>query len=619
MCGIAGIFHFQGSPADSAGVVPQMLERLARRGPDGTGQWTGANVELGHRRLAILDPSPAGHQPMSSACGRYVISFNGEIYNHSDLARELGLDRSRLRSATDTEILLEGWAKRGVEILPSLVGQFAFAMYDREERTLWLVRDRFGEKPLFYHAAPDRFTFGSSISALLAAPWIHKALDPDSLLELMTMRYVVSPRTILRDISKLRPGHYLKLDAAGVQTRRWYVMPAQTAAPSAITTECVERFDHLLRQATARCLVSDVPVGLFLSNGIDSQTILATGGDEIPSFSYCADAAEPGATQPLNTKIRVSHQERVRDLDSALGDLTEPVGDGVALATWQLVRAARDRATVLLCGHGGDEILGGYRLNKDLIELRTLHALRWLPDALLQRMSRHLNGPRPFFGDGRIGAPASARYLINRPLPLQDLHEMFGEARNVSGCLDTVERLYGEAPPGRGDLDQIQWVMAQTFLTENLMSFADSAGMATSAEIRMPFLDRDLVDFVLTQPATHRVRARTPRTNTKRLLRHWAAGRLPDALIQRKKRGFRSGNITRLLETDEPALRSRILDVAEIREAAPGMERWLSHEIPFYSGAREGAYWTALALGVWYARLDDARSVPPVSAEASGA
>lgn len=613
MCGIAGVFHFPESPGAVTEAVPAMLQRLVPRGPDDSGIWRCPELELGHRRLAILDLSPAGNQPMQSADGRWVISFNGEIYNHVDLAREVGIARTNLRSRTDTEILLEAWARRGAAVLPRAVGQFAIALYDRTEHRLWLVRDRFGEKPLYYHHGAGRLTFASSIAALLAAPWIPKALDPDALVEFATLRYVVSPRTVLQGIRKVRPGHLLCIDRDGVSMRQWYSLPFSGKRYGRIRRADVEQLDHLLRQATRRCLVSDVPVALFLSDGIDSHSIAATGGGALPSFSYVAHEGSVSVDDvgPGHTMVEVSNEERMNDLDQAFASLTEPVGDGVALATWQLVKRARSRATVFLCGHGGDEIAGGYRLNRDLLSLRGLHALRWFPSGFLRGLfPRSLNGLEPFAERMRriraatsTSMPAAVRYLIHRPLPLTDLQGLFQRPVEVDACLSSVDRIYEEVGASGGDLDRIQAVMTQTFLTENLCSFCDSAGMASSAEIRMPFLDRDLVEFLMSRPASDRALASPRRDATKRILRRWARDRVPPEVQRRRKRSFESGRIGHLLAQDPSGVRSRILDVAELRTAMPGLEAWLTRTTTTCWGAQEGTYWALLAMAVWWTAL----------------
>ena len=491
MCGIAGVYRLR-DPHDDSVVVRAMTARLERRGPDDAGVEHDGVVTLGNRRLAILDLSQAGHQPMRSASGRYLITFNGEIYNHDDLRRDMRLGKDELRSTSDTEIILHAWERWGSDALDRMVGQWAFAIYDRDDRRLWLARDRFGEKPLFYHHDDEGLAFASSIGALIKAPWVPRAIDRDALVEYLTLRYVVSPRTILSDIHKLPGGFVLVADDAGVRVERWY-KPNFRSRGSVDRRAAVEEFDTLFTQACKRCLVSDVPVALLLSDGIDSNSIraaLSKDGQAIPSFTYkitdAASGLEPspedgeGATHTMH--LRVTADDRINTMVPAFSSFTEPTGDGAALATWLLIRNAREQATVFLCGHGGDEVLGGYRLSQDRFRLAALRRLAWLPQVLIGKaLDRHLYGAEPL-GDRRRAlratphrkTPQAARYIIHRPLPVADVTELLG-GRDVRAhrYLGTVDRLYEQSDDDAADLDRMQEVMLHTFLTENICCFAD--------------------------------------------------------------------------------------------------------------------------------------------------
>jgi asparagine synthase (glutamine-hydrolysing) len=620
MCGIAGIYRYSGDGKD-IDLVQAMLICLERRGPDDEGIIVAEPAVLGHRRLAILDLSEAGHQPMRSSTGRYWITFNGEIYNYEDVRRELGVKCDAMRSRTDSEILLLAWERWGAQALPRLVGQWAFALFDAVERRLWLARDRFGEKPLFYHESPQALVFASSLEALVQHPQVPRELDPECLVEYLTLRYVVSPRTVLRDVKKLGPGELLEIGLAGSVAHTWWSprfrRPSKRNTPT--REELVEEFDALFTQASQRCLVSHVPVALLLSDGIDShsiRTVLASHGRSIPAYTFrlldkengSGLAAPPPGSGPV-IDIVVSRAERVAHMVQAFGSLTEPVGDGAMLATWMLIRAARAQATVFLCGHGGDEVLGGYRLSQDRFRLAVLRRLAWLPLAwvgapldrfLYGRESvserrRHLRQANP------SNVPAVARYIIHRPLPYADIVQLFGGARD--SYLDVVDMLYRCCEADAGDIDRIQQVMLQTFLSQNILSFADAAAMDSSAELRMPFLDRDLVEFVLGLAASDRVSRWPGRANTKRILRWWAEGRVAMEIIKRPKRHFQFGSIADLLRHHEKILKSRILDVRGLRRVLPGIETWLSRPREAYRGPWEGTLWALEALGIWCERI----------------
>jgi asparagine synthase (glutamine-hydrolysing) len=615
MCGIAGVFRFVPGDDDRP-VVQAMAARMARRGPDDAGIETDGPVTLGHRRLAILDTSDAGHQPMRSASGRFVVSFNGEIYNHDDVRRELGVASDALRSTSDTEILLLAWERWGTAALDRLVGQWAFAMVDRAERRLWLARDRFGEKPLFYHRDRDALDFASAIPALLASPRVFAALDPDALLEYVTMRYVVSPRTVLAGILKVPPGHVMRVDASGTALERWYA-PRFRHAAMRTRASAAEEFGSLLTTASRRCMVSDVPVALLLSDGIDSNAIRASLRDAggIRSFTYAlADSASglsPSAVASAGAEtfdLRVTPQDRLDGMLPAFASFGEPVGDGAALATWFLIRNARAQATVFLCGHGGDEVLGGYRLSQDRFRLAVAHWLARLPaGAVRPALDRVLNGAEPFgerFQRMRRAparrAPGAARYMIHRPLPAADVAVLFGRPITPrDGYLATVDRLYAACTDDDADLDRMQDVMLHTFLSENILSFADAMAMDSSAELRMPFLDRDLVDFVLSLPPSMRVGRWPGRTNTKLVMRGWAQGRVAPDVLARHKRGFPFGNLPDLLAARGDVVRGRVLGSSALRTALPGVETWLAHPPDYFRASYEGTLWALLSLGIW--------------------
>ncbi len=613
MCGITGIIRLSGHGDDLA-VVRAMNDRLIPRGPDDEGTHQEPAVTLGNRRLAIQDLSPAGHMPMTSASGRHVVTFNGEIYNHHELARELGLTEGDLRSSSDTEVLLHAWERWGEDALDRLVGQFAFAMLERATGRVWLARDRFGEKPLYYHHDGAALTFASSIPALVAAPWVPRELDPDVLPEYLTMRYVMAPRTVLRDVAKLEPGHVLSVAGGEIKKRQWYRPRFERAGRRRSRAALVEEFDALFTQASRRCLVSDVPVALFLSDGIDSNGIhqaLRRDGHDVPAYTFApvpgTGAPDLGGTTAEGAiEVRVPADHRVEQMVPALASLTEPVGDGAALAVWLLVRGARKQATVFLCGHGGDEVLGGYRLSYDGFRLQQLKALSLLPAAWVEgTVERYVHGAESFaerwsrvrrMPAGRTGD--AVRHLIHRPLQSPDLAQLLGPGADLTAGLATVDRVYA-ASDGAHALDRIQEVLLHTFLSANLVSWADAVAMDASAELRLPFLDRDLVDFALGLSPRDRAVFWPGRTRTKRILRRWAHGRVDPAVIGRGKHGFPFGNLPQLLATDGDTLRGYILNAAPLRRALPGLEAWLDQPPARFGEPREGTLWALLALGIW--------------------
>ncbi len=598
-----------------------MLAALERRGPDGVGRWEDPHVSLGHRRLAILDRSEAGAQPMVSASGRYVVSFNGEILNYRELCKQWGIDRAQLRSSSDTEVLLLAWERLGADAAHSFVGPFAFALYDKLEQRLWLVRDRLGERPLFYHQSADGLVFASTIEAVLQAPWISRELDAEALEEFVSLRYVLSPRTVIRGVKKLAPGQMLVVDATGLRTLQWWQPKFASELHADHPMKPREReleFDRLLTQAVARCTVSDVPVGLLVSDGIDSNAIafsLTSIGHTTAKYTFRADQGDAPEPVTINgddvTVVEASLTVRSGALNEALSDLSEPVGDGAALASWLLLREARKGATVFLLGHGGDEICGGYRLSQDRFRL-----------AMLGRLARyHLRIGTAIYQRYTYGAtdveirraalaacdakhvPAGARFIIHQPLPQQETVALCGNSGASQRYLSAIDRLYQECAAQSNDLERMQSVLIRGFLGEIILPFIDSVAMAHSVEGRMPFLDRDLVEFSLAAPSTARIGRWPGYTNTKKELRRWAKPRLDPSIVQRHKRSFPYGALRQLLAARPDHVLAPLLDSQPIRRALPGLEDWLAHPPDYYRGPRDGTLWALLSLAAWGERV----------------
>jgi asparagine synthase (glutamine-hydrolysing) len=618
VCGIAGILRLREARDDTA-VVEAMCAEIVRRGPDDAGVVREGRATLGNRRLAILDLSAAGHQPMRSASGRLLITFNGEIYNYRDIAKELGLGERDLKSHSDTEVILHAWERWGEDALERMVGQWAFAMWDGREERLWLARDRFGEKPLFFHRDADALAFASSVAALVKAPWVPREIDESALFELVSTRYVLSPRTVLRDVKKLGPGEIMRVDAAGVDVRRWYA-PVFRRGSRRKHNDTVEEFGALFANATRRCLVSDVPVALLLSDGIDSNGIRASlDGQGVAPRCFTFDAADanaPGATPrvdagPGTTVVRATPEERMELIRNSFLSFTEPVGDGASVATWTLIHRAREHATVFLCGHGGDELLGGYWLSKDRYRLASLDRFKFLPTRWLSgRVGRLANGTetpeelvRRLRERPHRRSPEAVRYMINRALKPAELCEIYAQPDVPREYLGQIDALYANCSDEARDIDRMQEVMLRTFLSTNILTYADSTAMDSSAELRMPFLDRDLVAFALSLPPSMRVGRFPGRTNTKLVLRHWARGKVPPEVNKRRKRGFTYARLPDVIARDRATVKEHILGVDSIRRLLPGAESWLSHSPHAYGGATEGTLWALLSLGIWCGRV----------------
>ncbi|GAB6068181.1 asparagine synthase (glutamine-hydrolyzing) [Methylothermus subterraneus] len=574
MCGIAGFLDHR-SAAELARTAAAMAATLRHRGPDDVGVWTdpAAGVALAHRRLAILDRSPAGHQPMESACGRYVLTYNGEIYNHPELRAELSALGHAFRGHSDTEVLVEALAEWGVEAtLPKLNGMFAFALFDRATRTLTLARDRFGIKPLFWARFGKRFLFASELKALRAHPGWQPKIDPESLGAYVRWGHVPAPYSIYRGVYKLLPGTWLALTPKSEPKISSYFDPAQAAAAAQANrlamseAEAIEELDALLGDAVARCMVADVPVGAFFSGGIDSSLIAAL--------------MQARSSQPVHT-FTVGFQERhydeaahARKVANYLGTVHAEVmvtpKDALALVPrlpyWfdepLLVRSqipammvsalARREVIVALCGDGADELFGGY---PGYFLARAVHrATAGLPPPLRRLAAATL--------DGLIATAAALTRILpaaHRPgLPTNQARQIAAVVRAGGGIPELYAQLYSataETLPlaGRTSEHPLLWQKAKHLnamanpidrmgyfallgtLVDRTLAKVDRASMAHGLEVRVPFLDHRIVEYAWRLPAALKY---SGQTGSKPLLRRLLYRYVPPELVDRLKRGF---------------------------------------------------------------------------------
>jgi len=558
VCGITG---FVGTGDDI--ILQRMTDRIAYRGPDAFGYLSDTNLRayLGHRRLSILDTS-GGAQPMSTADGALSIVFNGEIYNFAELRRELTAAGARFCSDhSDTEVLLLGYRHWGEALLPKLNGMWAFAILDRKRNTLFLSRDRFGKKPLYYTLAKDAFVFASELGALRQHPSTSREMDPLSMRKYYAYGYLPAPRTLYRGVHKLPAGHSLILDLTGMRMdlRCWWSWQAEPEEVSAsaedrLADELLERLDA----AVARRLVADVPVGAFLSGGVDSSLVAAlavrhTGGDRLKSFSIGFEEAsfdESPHAREVARLIGAEHDVEVLSVRRALdvlpeltGRLDEPIADSSLLPAYLLCRHARRQVTVALGGDGADELFAGYDPFKALryaawygrLVPRPLHAgialaIAALPvshsymslDFRLKRTLRGLDHPPPMRLPAWMG-PLSVRELAELEGTPIDAEEVYSEA------IEAWEGCRSEDP-----VDRATAFFVRLYLQDDILPKVDRASMLNSLEVRSPFLDIGVVDFAQRLPARFKLRGGT----TKWLLKRAAERILPTGIVHRRKQGF---------------------------------------------------------------------------------
>ena len=577
MCGIAGVLERGVRSARALEETARgMAAPLVHRGPDAGGVWTDADagVGFGHRRLSVIDLSPAGAQPMVSACGRFVISYNGEAYNAAELRAELEARGARLRGHSDTEAVLEACAAWGVEAAARrLIGMFAFALWDRAGRRLHLVRDRMGIKPLYWCATPERFSFASELTGLRAHPAFEAEIDRDAVDAFLALDYIPAPHSIWRGVSKLEPGTVLSV-AAGTPDRV-EIAPYWTLADAARKgaadrfagsfEDAADELERLLSDAVERRMIADVPLGAFLSGGIDSSTVVALMQRHSPrpvktftiGFSNGAFDEAPHA-RAVARHLGTDHHEHYVTPDeirqhgpAIMAHVDEPLSEPSLLQSWVLCRMARRQVTVALSGDGGDELFGGYPRHFAAERIVDHPAHRFGP--LAQASIRHVvpSLPRilrkavrlmPRMRDGR-SAPLSNMEIMVLARTLHDpalVHHALAH-----GDFD------GPSPRGRGpEMDRIdawlrqtgplsaserqQFIDAAGYLPDYLLARYDRMSMAVSLEIRVPILDHRIVEFAYSLPPAMKVQG----TRTKRILRDVLGRHVPEVLFERAKRGF---------------------------------------------------------------------------------
>jgi asparagine synthase (glutamine-hydrolysing) len=572
MCGLAGFFRPAGLSASSCeALLRKLTASLHHRGPDDAGTWVDvdAGMALGHRRLAVLDLSPAGHQPMVSASGRYVIVFNGEIYNHLAIRNEIAMTQpsQEWRGHSDTETLLAGFDCWGVEpTLTKTFGMFAFALWDRQSRTLSLARDRVGEKPLFYGWQGDVFLFGSELKALRVHPAFRAEIDRDALAKYMQHGYIKAPYSIYRDIRKLMPGSYLQIsaqDAPGIipDPRTYWslrkVVESGVAHPFAGSdVEAVDQLEAELKRSISLQSVADVPLGAFLSGGTDSSAVVALMQSQssrpVKTFTvgfHESDYQEAAYARSVARHLGTDHAElyvtpkEAMEVIPRLPDLyDEPFGDSSAIPTFVVAQFARQHATVCLSGDGGDELFGGYsryQRTEDVwrIMSRIPKGARNALSHGCRAYSRCCRASSLGWRASRLALYLSARtaqecYFV-RMLQCQDVDELvLGSGRDIGRY-----RANDAIPPTllNGNLyDTMMYADTLSYLPDDILAKVDRASMGVSLEVRVPMLDHRVIEFAWRLPLHMKVRDRQGKWLLKRVLRKY----IPIPLIERPKMGF---------------------------------------------------------------------------------
>ncbi len=561
MCGIAGIFHLSTpKPVDPAR-LERMCAAMAHRGPDGQGAWTAPGVGLGHLRLSIIDVA-GSPQPMASTDGRAMLVFNGEIYNFRELREELRGGGAEFHTDGDSEVILAAWQRWGPDCLPRLHGMFAFAIYDLSQRTLFLARDRMGVKPLFYAPLSDgSMAFASELKGLLAHPLLRREVDPLAVEDYLAWGYVPDHRSILQGVHKLPAGHSLLLrhDAPLPAPVQWWdVSFAERRQGRAADLEA--ELLHLLRQAVTSRMVSDVPLGAFLSGGVDSSSVVAlmaeASGSPVKTCSIGFDVGaldEISYAEQIARRFATDHRARTvspddfEHVETLAAMFDEPFADASALPTWRVCQLARETVTVALSGDGADEAFAGYRRHKFQHGEDRVRGL--MPQALRGPLLGGLGAiypkadwaPRPLRAKATLLALAGtseqgyARAIGVLPPELrQTLYSSeFLRLRGDYRAEQPFEELMRRAP-ARSGLDRAQYADIKFWLPGDILTKVDRTSMAVSLEAREPLLDHRLVEFAAALPEALRLK----RGEGKWLLKKTMQRYLPDEILYRQKQGF---------------------------------------------------------------------------------
>jgi asparagine synthase (glutamine-hydrolysing) len=557
MCGITGVLAFNLIGNIHKIHVTAATQALAKRGPDHQGVYTDDHVALGHRRLAVIDTSPSANQPMWDESGRYAIVFNGEIFNFRELRKQLQNEGVSFFSQSDTEVLLKLYAAKGAGALNLLNGFFAFCIYDKQKQEFFLARDRYGIKPLLYVFDEDKFLFASELKSLLQYG-IDRTIDQASLYSYLQLNYIPGPHSVFNAVKKIQPGHYAVVQKRQFTEAPYYRISLNPTAPHMPYTEAKARLAELLEQAVQRRLVADVPLGSFLSGGIDSSVVAALaarhhknlhtfsiGYRDEPFFDetrYARMVAQKIGTE--HTVFSLTNADFYAHLHDVLDYTDEPFADSSAIAVYILCKETRKLATVALSGDGADELLAGYNKHAAFYRLQHPHAadralralaplFRWWPQSRhgfisnkVRQLLRFAEGaamplPARYFRWAALATGPEAAGLLTDPGA--------GEAEFLRRQTGWLQALHPQA-----GMNEILLTDMQLVLANDMLHKVDSMSMANSLEVRVPFLDVELVNFLFSLPAAYKINGKM----RKRILQDAFRDVLPAALYNRPKKGF---------------------------------------------------------------------------------
>ena len=555
MCGICGIVNFNDSDPVDGLTIERMTEALAHRGPDDAGYFVEGRAGLGHRRLSIIDLS-GGKQPIYNEDRSAAIVFNGEVYNYRTLASALIAAGHTFKTRSDTETILHAYEEYGDACVDELRGMFGFAIWDRAKRRLLLGRDRLGVKPIYYYRNGRFLAFASEIKSLLEMEAIPREVNAEALDLYLSLRYVPGPQTMFKDIFRLQPGHILVADDSGVRITKYWDIEYPDPEPRS-PEYLVERFRELLEESVRLRLLAEVPLGVFLSGGLDSSAILATmtkisEGERVKSFSvgYEAAGAEEEnanefayaslAAKTFNSEhyeYRLNAGKFAQFVPDLVRYLDEPLADPSCIPLYFISKLAREHITVVLSGEGADETLAGYGIYGRMLALDRIRARAGAFSRLAPWIARVTPSERLRHYVRMCNQPLESRYQgVSRGFSEEGKRRLIGDDRTDRSerRLQEIFGGYFKAVEKASPLDQMLYVDAKVWLPDDILVKADKMTMANGLELRVPFLDHKLVEFAATLPNASKIHGKGGKT----LLRAAMRGVLPEAIIDRPKKGF---------------------------------------------------------------------------------
>ena len=630
MCGIAGKVGFGRETVVSSALVRRMMDAIRHRGPDDDGIYVEPQAVLGHRRLSIIDLS-SGKQPISNEDGTIWIVYNGEVYNFPELRNQLLAKGHLFKTHTDTEVIVHLYEEFGDECVKHLRGMFAFALWDARKKRLLLARDRVGIKPLYYAETNDSLLFASEIKALLVDSELPREVDPQAIDTFLTFNYLPGSNTLLRGVRKLEPGHYLVLERGKIKIERYWDLQFPAEKRTGNFDSAAEELNELLRRTVRDHMISDVPVGILLSGGVDSTALLSfmvrETNEDINSFTigfsgeqfaderyYAKLAAKKFGSQHHEATITASDFQEF--LPKYVWHMEEPVCEPPAVALYYVTKMARQHVKVLMSGEGGDEAFAGYQNYRNGVWVERIKSLgqpwasaaasglkqlaRMPSFASLKKFPAMMNAPLDRYYYSRTSSPFSffrQHKFDFYTASFQQAIDLQFVDRQMARCFANVQ--------GKSALDQMLYVDTKTWLPDDLLIKADKITMANSLELRVPLLDHKVLEFAAGLPDSYKVKAFT----TKYILKKVFEGRVPEQILKRKKAGFPIPIQSWLANDLKDFTRDLLLDRKTLQRGyfeRPAIEKLLAGH-GSKSADRSAEIFSLITLELWHRRFVDAQ------------